>query len=61
MNDTCKNYRNLELVDPEATKTNLMYKWVVKVMEPKESNLQIIFMYKLARFNSQRGRSRGLA
>ena len=56
-----KKNGGLGLVDPEAAKTNLLYKWVVKAMEPGESNLQIMLRYRLARFNSQRGRSWRLA
>lgn len=47
----------LGLVDPEAAKTSLMCKWIVKAMEPDESNLQLMLRYRLARLNPQRGRS----
>lgn len=45
------------LVDPEAAKTSLMCKWIVRAMELRESNLQLMLRYRLVRFNSQRGRS----
>lgn len=35
-------YGGLGLVDLEASKTNLLYKWVIKAMEPCESNLQLM-------------------
>ena len=52
-----KKNGGLGLVDSEAAKTNLLCKWVVKAMEPGESNLQIMLRYRLTRFNLQRGRS----
>ena len=54
-----KKYGGLGLVDPEVAKTNLLCKWIVKGVEPRESNLQLMLMYRLARFNPQRGRSWG--
>jgi hypothetical protein len=44
-------------VDPEEVETNLLCKWIVKAIEPEKSNLQLLFRYRLARFNPQRGRS----
>ena len=60
--ECCMKKKNggLGLVDPEATNTSLLCKWVVKAMEPGESNLQIMLRYGLARFNPQRGRSWGV-
>ena len=52
---------NIIIVDLEVAKTSLLYKWIVKVMEPGESNLQLMLRYKLARFNPQRGRSWGIS
>lgn len=49
------------MVDPEAAKTNLLCKWIVKAMEPGESNLQLMLRYRLARHNPQRGRSWGVS
>ena len=46
-----KKVGGLGLVDPEVAKINLMCKWIVKAMEPGESNLQLMLRYKLARFN----------
>lgn len=51
-----KQYGGLGLGDPNATKTNLLYKWIVKTMELGDSNLQCIFMYMLARLNPKRER-----
>ena len=34
-----KNKGGLRVVNPEAAKSNLLCKWVVKAMEPGESNL----------------------
>lgn len=34
-----KKYGGLELVDPKATKTNLLCKWIIKGMKLGESNL----------------------
>ena len=47
-------------MDPEEAKTSLLCKWIVKAMEPGESNLQIVLRYRLARFNPQRGQSWGV-
>ena len=52
-----KEIWGLGLVDSEDTKTNLLCKWIIKAMEPGESNLQLLLRYRLARFNPQRGRS----
>ena len=30
------------MVNLEASKTSLLYKWVIKAMEPSESNLQLM-------------------
>ena len=56
-----KKYRGLGIVDPEAAKTSLLCKWVVKAMEPGESNLQLMLRYRLARFNPQRGSRWGVS
>ena len=56
-----QKYGGLELVDLEAAKTSLLCKWIVKAMEPRESNLQLMLRYKLARYNPQRGRSWGVS
>ena len=48
-------------MDPEVAKTNLMCKWVVKAMQPGESNLQLMLRYRLARCNPQRGRKWGVS
>ena len=50
-----KKYGGLGLVDPETAKTSLLCKWIVKAIEPGESNFQLMLRYKLARFNAQRG------
>lgn len=47
-----KKVKGLGLVDPKAAKTNLLCKWIVEAMEPRESNLQ----HRFDRFNLQRGR-----
>lgn len=52
-----KKNGGLGLVDPEVAKTSLLCKWIVKAMEPRESNLQFMLRYRLARFKPQRGRS----
>lgn len=49
-----KKHRGLGLVDPEATKTSLLCKWIVKAMEPGESDLQLMLRYRLGRFKPQR-------
>lgn len=56
-----KKYRGLGLVDPGVAKTSLLFKWIVKVLEPKESNLQLMLKYQLDGFNPQRGRSWGVS
>lgn len=53
-----KKYGGLGLVDPEAAKTNLLCKWIVGAMEPRESNLQLMLRCRLAKFNPQKDRSR---
>ena len=50
----------LGLVDPELAKIGLMCKWIVKAIEPGESNLQLMLRYRLARFNPQRGKRWGI-
>lgn len=55
-----KEVWGLGLVDPEATKTNLLCKWIVKALEPRESNLQLTLRYRLAQFNPKRGRKWGV-
>ena len=40
-------------------KTSLLCKWIVKAMEPGESNLQLMFRYRLVRFNPQKGKKVG--
>lgn len=52
-----KKYGGLGLVDPEEAKTSMLCKWIVKAMEPGESNLQVMLRYRLTRSNPQRGRS----
>ena len=56
-----KKKGGLGLVDPESAKISLLCKWVIKTLEPGESNLQLMLRYRLARFNPQRGRSWGWA
>ena len=56
-----KKVGGLGLVDPGSAKISLMCKWIVKAMEPGESNCQLMLRYRLARFNSQRGRSLGVS
>ena len=56
-----KKYGGLGLVDPEVAKTSLLSKWIVKAMEPGESNLQLMLRYRLARYNPQEGRSWGVS
>ena len=53
-------FHGLGLCNHEAAKTNLLCKWIVKAMEPEESNLQLMLRFRLARFKSQYGRSWGL-
>ena len=54
-----KKYRGLDLVDPEAAKTSLLCKWIVRAMEPGDSNLQVMLRFRLAYFKPQIGRSWG--
>ena len=54
-----KKYGGLGLVDPEAAKTSLLCKWIVRAMEPGESNLQLILKFRLSHFKPQRGPSWG--
>ena len=54
-----KKYGRLGLVDPEQAKTSLLCKWIVRAMEPGESNLQLMLRFRLSHFKSQRGRSWG--
>ena len=56
-----KNNGGLGLVDPEVAKTSVLAKWIVKVMEPGESNLQLVLRYRLSRYNSQKGRRWGVS
>ena len=56
-----KKYGGLGLVDPEAAKNNLLCKWIVRAMEPGESNLQLMLRYRLARFKPQQGSSWGVS
>jgi hypothetical protein len=49
-----KKYGGLGLVDPEVVKTSVLTKWIVKAMEPGESNLQLILRYRLSRYNPQK-------
>ena len=48
-------------MDSEAAKIRLLCKWIVKAIEPGESNLQLMLRYRLARFNPQRGRRWGVS
>jgi hypothetical protein len=54
-----KKYGGLGLVDPEAAKTSLLCKWIVRAMEPRDSNLQVMLRFRLVHFKPQRGRSWG--
>ena len=56
-----KKKGGLGLVDPNIAKTSLLCKWIIKAMEPGESNLQLMLRFRLARFNPQRGRSWGVS
>ena len=38
-----------------------MCKWIVRAMEPGDSNLKLILRYRLAKFNSQRGKKWGVS
>ena len=55
-----KKYRGLGLVDPVITKTSLLTKWVIKAMEPGESNLQLMLRYRLSRYSPNKGRKWGV-
>ena len=61
--ECCLKKKNvgLGLMDPEAAKTNLLCKWVVKAMRLGESNLQLMLRYTLARFKPQRVNSWGVS
>ena len=56
-----KKYGGLGLVDPEAAKTSLLCKWIVRAMEPGESNLQLMLRFRLSHFKPQRGPSWGIS
>ena len=56
-----KKKGGLGLVDPDIAKTSLLCKWIIKAMEPGESNLQLMLRFRLAIFNPQRGRSWGVS
>lgn len=45
---------------PKAAKTSILCTWIIKAMEPGESNLQLMLKYRLARFNPQGGRGWGI-
>jgi hypothetical protein len=49
-----KKYDGVGLVDPEVAKTSLLSKWIVKVMKPGESNIQLMLRYRLSRYNPQK-------
>lgn len=49
-----KKNEGLGLVDSKVAKISLLCKWIVKAVEPGESNLQLMLRYRLARFNPQR-------
>ena len=51
-----KKFGGLGICDPEATKTNLLCKWIVKAMDHGESNLQLMLTFRLASCNPQHGR-----
>lgn len=44
------------LVNLEVAKTNILCKWIVKAMEPRKSNLQLMIWFVLARLNPQRSK-----
>lgn len=46
-----KKFDGLGLCDPEATKTNLLCKWIVKAMDYGESKLQLMPTFRLASCN----------
>ena len=50
----------LGLVDPEAAKTSLLCKKIVKALELGEYDLQLILRYRMARLNPRRGRCLGI-
>jgi hypothetical protein len=56
-----KKYGGLGLVDPEVAKTSIFSKWIVKAMEPGESNLQLMLRYRLSRYNPQKCHSWGVS
>ena len=56
-----KKYGGLGLVDPEIAKTSLLTKWVIKAMEPGESNLQLMLRYRFSRFSPNKGRKWGVS
>lgn len=53
-------YGGLGLVDSKEAKTSLFCEWIVRAMDPEESNLQLMLRYRLIRFNPQRGWSWGV-
>lgn len=54
-----KKREGLGLVNLEATKTSLHCKWIVNAMQPSESNMKLMLLYRFSMFNLQRGRSWG--
>ena len=54
-----KKYGGFRLVDPEQDNTSLLCKWIVRTMEPGESNLQLMLQFHLSHNKPQRGRSWG--
>lgn len=60
--ECCMNLKlgGLGLMDLEATNTNLLCKWIIEVVEPRESNPQLMLRYRLTRFNPQRRETGGL-
>ena len=54
-----KKYGGFGLVDPEQDNTSLLCKWIVRTMEPGESNLQLMLQFHLSHNKPQRGRSWG--
>ena len=53
--------KKIGLGRPGKCGNELFCKWVIKTMEPGESNLQLMLKYRLARFDPQRGRSWGVS
>ncbi len=55
-NECClkKKYGELGLIDPKMAKTNLLIKWIVKAMEPGDSNFQLILRYSISRYSPQK-------